>query len=64
MWGGFRINLTGNTIENQNFLFDENRNYAEMACEMSDDVSSRINREIDEWLIYNTDGTVVLLDVS
>lgn len=35
-----------------------------MACEMSENVNTIISQEIDDWLNINSDGTLVLLEIS
>ena len=35
-----------------------------MACSMSEEVSETVNREVEEWLIENNDGSLILLDVN
>lgn len=35
-----------------------------MACKLLDDVTEVVNREIEEWLLCNNEGNIVLLEVS
>ncbi|WAR24474.1 UBC3-like protein [Mya arenaria] len=35
-----------------------------MACSMSEDVATGVSREVDEWLLSNSDGILILLDVA